>query len=165
MKKEGISIISGHMVLTAFLIEVAVSLVFLLIFAAGMALLQGGSAFAPLFATLSVSAGAFAASFALARKAEKNGWLYGLATGGITFVLLIVIGLAVGEGGVTLTSLFRFVILLLCALIGGVLGVGKAGNWVTAPSSCSGMPPPRFGTAAFFAAKWIIFPKNGQYLI
>lgn len=128
MKKEGISIISGHTVLTAFLIEVAVSLIFLLLFAAGMTLLEGGSAFAPLFATLSVSAGALAASFYLARKAEKKGWLYGLATGGITFVLLTTVGLAVGEGGMTLTSLFRFVILLLCSLIGGVTGVGKAGN-------------------------------------
>ena len=131
MKHVGISTIFGRRsmpVITAVLIEIAVAVCCLLLFATGMTVWEGGTAFAPLFATLSVSAGAFAAAFYQAKKARKKGWLYGLLTGGITFAFLTVIGLAFGDGNVTLTSLFRLIILLLASLIGGILGVGKAEN-------------------------------------
>ena len=131
MKKDGIAIGSDGKIflyLKTGLIGVAVLIGSLLLFAAGMTLLEGGFAYAPLFATLSAAAGAFAASFYLAKTRKQKGWLSGLAVGGIAFALLTVIGLATSGVGMTLTSLFRFVILTLCAMIGGILGVGKAGE-------------------------------------
>ena len=129
MKKDGVSITSGKsrfLYLKAFLIGIAALFCSLLLFAAGMTLFGGGAAYAPLFSTLSSAAAAFAASFYLAKHNRKNGWLSGLIVGGTVFLVLTATALVMNGGGLTLTTAFRFIILLLCALIGGILGIGKA---------------------------------------
>ena len=129
MKKDGIPAGLGNQKTLygkAFLIELAFSVCALLLFALVMTVLGVGFSYAAVFATLSVAIGAFAASFYLAKKIKKNGWLLGVAVGGINFLVLTVTGLFLSADGVTSNTVFRFIILMLCALIGGILGVEKA---------------------------------------
>ena len=129
MKKDGNSkafTVRRAVCLKAVLIGTAVAFALLLLFAAGMTALETGFGTAALFATLSVAAGDFAAAFSLAKDSRKNGWLSGLIVGGVTFAVLTAVALALHGGGVTVTTVFRFVILMLSSLIGGILGVGKA---------------------------------------
>ena len=67
----------------------------------------------------------FAAAFYLSGKNGSRGWLTGAAVGGIVFCVLTLISLMINRGGLTQNTLFRFVILMLSSVIGGILGVNR----------------------------------------
>ena len=73
----------------------------------------------------SLFSGAFAAAFYLSGKNGSRGWLTGAAVGGIVFCVLTLISLMINRGGLTQNTLFRFVILMLSSVIGGILGVNR----------------------------------------
>lgn len=114
--------------LTAALLGIVVTAAFMALFAVVMYMAQIGSEYSPVLATVSLAAGTLAAAFYAARKIGKRGLLIGLATGGITFVLVTLISLIVDKGGITYNTLFHLIILMLSSLIGGVLGVNKKDN-------------------------------------
>lgn len=127
MKKENENMKSVIPVAAAIL-GIAVTAVFMALFAFIMYIAQIGSEYSPVLATVSLAAGTFAAAFYAARKIGKRGLLTGFVTGGITFVVLTLISLIVDKGGITYNTLFHFVIIMLSALIGGVMGVNKKTN-------------------------------------
>lgn len=108
-----------------FSIGVITALVFIALFALVMYLSGAAFKYAPVFATLSVGAGCFAAAFFTAKRQGKRGLLVGAVIGGITFILITLISLIINSGGVTLNTLFHFIILMLSSLIGGIAGVNK----------------------------------------
>ena len=108
-----------------FLIGAAVTAVFILLFALVMYLSGAAFKYAPVFATLSVAIGCFVAAFFTAKRQGSKGWLVGMVIGGITFILITLVSLIVNSGGITLNTLFHFIILMLSSLIGGILGVNK----------------------------------------
>lgn len=108
-----------------FLIGAAVTAVFILLFALVMYLSGAAFKYAPVFATLSVAIGCFVAAFFTAKRQEKRGLLVGTVIGGITFILITLVSLIVNSGGITLNTLFHFIILMLSSLIGGIIGVNK----------------------------------------
>ena len=63
----------------AFILEAAVTAVFIAIFSGVCCFASGGLKYAAVFATVSAAAGAFAAAWFLARKMGSKGWLIGLA--------------------------------------------------------------------------------------
>ena len=115
-------------ILIAALIGVAVTLGFILIFALIMYLIGGGYEYAPLFATVSAAMGTLFASMYLARKAGKKGLLIGGAVGITVFILLVIIALIFNNTSMGVNTLFRFIIIMLSSLIGGVIGVNKNKN-------------------------------------
>lgn len=108
-----------------FIIGVITAMVFIALFALVMYLSGAAFKYAPVFATLSVALGNFAASFFTARRQGNRGWLVGAIMGGITFILITLISLIINRGGVTLNTLFHFIIIMLSSLIGGIIGVNK----------------------------------------
>lgn len=122
--KKGIST-KYKSIIGAFLIGVAVTAVFIAVFAAVMYFFAAGFKYAALFATLSAAFGGFAASFFLAGKSGSRGWLTGLITGICAFLIITVISLAVNHGAMTNNTLFHLVIIVLASVIGGILGVNK----------------------------------------
>ena len=111
-----------------FIIGVVVTAVFILFFALVMYLSGAAFKYAPVFATVSVAIGCFAVAFFTAKKQGSRGLLVGAVTGGIAFILITFVSLIVNSGGVTLNTLFHFIIIMLSSLIGGILGVNKANS-------------------------------------
>ena len=102
----------------AFILEAAVTAVFIAIFSGVCCFASGGLKYAAVFATVSAAAGAFAAAWFLARK-------MGSKVGFASFALITLASLIINRGAVTGNTLFHLVIIILSAMIGGVLGVNK----------------------------------------
>lgn len=112
----------------AFIIELAVAAGCIFLFAVVMYFAETGFRYAPVFATGSAAAGSLAGAFFAARKTERRGWLTGLIIGTATFLILTLVSLIINHGGLTQNTLFRFIIVMLASLIGGVIGVNKGNN-------------------------------------
>ncbi len=95
------------------------------IFGVIMYLLELDKNLSPVLATVSLGFGTFAAAFVIGKKLKKRGILIGFLTGVTAFLLVTVISLAVDKGGITVNTLFHFIILLLSGLIGGISGVNN----------------------------------------
>ena len=107
------------------LIFLGVTVAALLVFATVMYLIEGGYEYSPLFATISAAIGSLVSSLFLARKKQKNGLLIGGAMGITVFLLLLITALILGNFKPSINTLFRFIIIMLSSLIGGVIGVNK----------------------------------------
>lgn len=108
-----------------FAIEIAVTLLAMLFFALIMYFSGATGKYAAVFATVSVAIGSFLASFWTARKNETKGWRTGLIIGLLTFILVTLISLVINDSGVSVNTLFHFIIIMLSSFIGGVMGVNK----------------------------------------
>lgn len=124
MKKENTGL-NFKIPLTAALICIAITTVFMVVFALLMYIAQIGSEYSPVLATVSLAAGTFASAFYAARKIGKRGLFTGFVTGIIIFIAVTLISLIVDKGGITYNTLFHLIIIMLSALIGGVMGVNK----------------------------------------
>ncbi|MGN0451060.1 MAG: TIGR04086 family membrane protein [Acutalibacteraceae bacterium] len=118
-KKGYLSYIKGLIVV------ILVTALFLLLFAFVMYLLGGAAKYAPVFATLSAAFGGFAGAFTAASSKGSKGWLTGAVIGGIVFIVITLVSLIINRGGVTLNTLFHFIIIMLSSLIGGITGVNR----------------------------------------
>lgn len=114
--------------LKVLLIQSAVTVAAMFLFSVVLYLLEGGYQFSPLFATISLGLGCLLASFYAAKKIGKNGLLVGAVVGGITFIIITLIGLMASKDIFTVNTLFRLIILMLFSFIGGVLGVNSKQN-------------------------------------
>ena len=110
------------------IIEVAVTLIFILLFSILMYLTEKGYEYASVFATVSVALGSLAAAFSAAKSIGKKGLLTGAVVGGISFILVTLISLFADNGGLTVNTVFHFIIIMLSSLIGAVLGVNRKSN-------------------------------------
>lgn len=116
-----------------FLLKVLLILIFttvaaMFLFAIIMYFLEGGYEFSPLFATLSLGLGTLVSSFFASKKIGQKGYIIGAVIGGVSFIIITLIGLMASKDIFTLNTLFRLIILMLSSLIGGVLGVNNKGN-------------------------------------
>lgn len=110
------------------LIWIAVTFAFILVFAAVMYLIEGGYEYSPLFATISAAMGTLFSSMYLSRKVGKNGLLIGGAVGIAVFVILVLLSFVMNDSQMGINTLFRFIIIMLSSLIGGVIGVNRNNN-------------------------------------
>ena len=116
----------GYLIyILGFVIGIVVTAVFITLFAVIMYLSGSAFKYAPVFATVSVAIGSLTAAFFTAKKRGSHGLIIGAVIGGITFILITLISLIINRGGVTVNTLFHFIIIMLSSLIGGILGVNK----------------------------------------
>lgn len=127
MKKDLITEKSGKIgiIIKAAALFFAVSAAAVMLFALVMYVFASGFKYSALFATLSAAVGAFAAALYISGKIGSRGWLLGAAVGGTVFFVLTLVSLILNRGGLTQNTLFRLVIIMLAALIGGILGVNR----------------------------------------
>lgn len=107
------------------LIGISVTLAVMLLLAGIMTILDTDRAYAAPFATVSLGAGCFFASFYVAKKRGNRGYIIGLAVGCAVFVAVTAVSLAVCKSGVTLNTLFHLIIVILASVAGGIAGVNK----------------------------------------
>lgn len=115
-------------ILKIIIIEAITMLVGIFMFSAVLYFLEGGFEFAPLFATISLGLGCFAASFYASKKIGQKGFMVGAAIGGITFIIITLLSLMASKDVFTLNTFFKLIILMLLSFIGGVLGVNSKQN-------------------------------------
>lgn len=106
-------------------IGIAVSVLFMLIFSAVLLFFNLDRSYSKPFATISVSVGTFAASYYTAKKIGDKGYLTGLIIGIAVFVIITAVSMIINRSGFTLNTLFHFIIIILSALTGGILGVNR----------------------------------------
>lgn len=107
---------------------VTTTFLFIFLFAIIMYLIEGGYEFSPLFATISLGLGSLFSSMYLARKSGKKGLLIGAIVGMAVFLLMLIISFIANKSQMSVNTLFRFIIIMLSSLIGGVIGVNKGNN-------------------------------------
>lgn len=110
-----VSVIMGFVVLFIFMFALA---------AVGVAVDISESFAAPL-ASVSLAAGGLSSAFLASRKIGSGGILNGLVCGLSMFLIVSAVALITNDGGLTLSTLLRLVIVLLAAFIGGIWGA----NW------------------------------------
>lgn len=113
------------LIIKIFLVFLLISTAMVFVFAAVIYFLEGGYEYSPLFATISVAVGCFAAAFVAGLKLKRKGILIGFAVGFSAFMLITLAALLVNSSAIGLHTLLRLFIMLLCAFIGGVLGVNR----------------------------------------
>lgn len=104
------------------------SAVFVFLFAALMYFFGLDKAYSVIMATASVAAGCFASAFYAAYSVKEKGLLIGALVGAVAFIAVLLISFVIDKGSVSINTLFHFIIFMLSALSGGVLGVNKAVN-------------------------------------
>lgn len=107
------------------LIGVAVTFLLMLLFAAIVHLGNIDRKILPVLSTVSMAFGAFAAAFFSAKRIKDKGYLVGTVVGCIAFAVVTVISLIVSKGGLTLNTVFHFLITIISSIIGGIVGVNS----------------------------------------
>jgi len=115
-------------ILKTAIIEIVTILLSTMIFALVMYFAKLDKSVAPVLGTISVAIGSFFASFLAAKKLGCKGYLTGIITGGVTFLFVLIVSLIIDNGGVTINTIFHFIIFMLSSLIGGIMGVNKKGE-------------------------------------
>ncbi|MBQ8203805.1 MAG: TIGR04086 family membrane protein [Clostridia bacterium] len=110
------------------LIGIIVTAVSVAAFSAAILFLKLDRIYAPAFATVSLALGSFFASRFTARRIGEKGYLVGLITGLVFFCIVTLFALVFDGNGGGFTTLFRFIIVMLASLIGGISGVNKGKN-------------------------------------
>lgn len=109
----------------------AVTFIFMLIFAALIAGADLPDGFIAPAASLASAFGGFVSGFTSSKILKSGGLLNGAVTGGVIFAIVLIISLFADRGGLTFNTLFNFLIIMLSALIGGILGIGgKKKNFI-----------------------------------
>ena len=110
------------------ILGIVVTAVSVALFSAVILFLEMDRIYAPAFATVSLSLGAFFASRYAAKKIGKKGYLTGLVMGLLFFCAVTLFALVFDGNGGGFTTVFRLIIVTLSALIGGISGVNKDKN-------------------------------------
>lgn len=112
----------GKVILIGTLTGVAVSVGAMALFALLMLLFKIDRIYASLFATLSISAGAFVSAYIVGKKVKLKGLLSGFITGFTYFIVIMLISLFLDGADFTSNTAFHFVIIILSGAIGGIVG-------------------------------------------
>ena len=125
MEKEKIKILPT---IISVLLQMAVTLILVAVFALIINLTDIDYKYAPVFGSVALGLGSLAGAMRHSAKKKSKGYLIGLAFGGATFLIVTLIGLILNGGGLTSNTLFHFIIIMLSSLSGGILGVNMGGK-------------------------------------
>lgn len=115
-------------ILIGVLLGIAVSFIFLLIFAAVYTLTDIEEYYNAVFATLSLIFGSFFGAMYTVSKLKSMGFLNGMFVGVMIFILVFIVSVFVSKNSFGLTTFFHFVCCLLSGGISGIIRVNKETN-------------------------------------
>ena len=104
-------------------IGVVVILLLLVLFSFLLTIRDFGPGAVMPMSTACVGFGAFASGFTASKINGKNGFMIGLFSGAVLYVLFLLVSLIVSGGAISLVSFFRLIIMLVCSAIGGIVGI------------------------------------------
>ncbi len=121
LKKDGVNKKKAYII--GALLGVGAILITMLIFSFVLLLAGLDRSYATPFATVSLAVGCFIAARYTAKKIGEKGYATGMIIGGAVFILITLLSLIIGKNGLSLNTLFHFIIIMLAALVGGITGV------------------------------------------
>lgn len=83
---------------------------------------------ADVLVVVAAAAGGFISGYASARLAKEKGLLFGALCGGVQILILLLFSLGVQPETTPLMLVLKFGLLLVCAMVGGILGVNQKGK-------------------------------------
>ena len=95
----------------------------MVLFAAILAAYDVSDFLVTVFSLTALVLGAVAAGFTASKLYGKNGLLIGMVVGVVLFALILLVSLAINPQSVTIQTLIKLVVTVLCAGLGGILGV------------------------------------------
>ena len=95
----------------------------MVLFAAILAAYDVSDFLVTVFSLTALVLGAIAAGFTASKLYGKNGLLIGMVVGVVLFALILLVSLAINPQSVTIQTLIKLVVTVLCAGLGGILGV------------------------------------------
>lgn len=125
MEKEKIKFLP---IMISVLIQVAVTLILVAVFALIVNMTDIDYKYAPVFGSVAVGLGGLAGAMRYSAKKKSKGYLTGLAFGGATFLTVTLMGLILNDGGLTSNTIFHLIIIMLSSLSGGIIGVNMGGK-------------------------------------
>ncbi len=102
---------------------VAATVVSMLLLAFALLITGIDRAYSAPFATISLAIGSLVSSRYTAKKIGDKGYIIGFVIGSVVFILITLLSLIIGENGLSINTLFHFVVVMLSALAGGISGV------------------------------------------
>lgn len=109
----------------ASLCGIAVTVVVMLLLALVMTMVDLPQALVEPLVIVAAGIGAFGSGYICSRKSKEKGFFLGLICGGILFLLSMVAGIVVVPGGFGTIALVKLFAILLCAALGGSVGVNR----------------------------------------
>lgn len=113
--------------LKPFLIGILVSIIstaiLLFIFAFLLTIYDASDSIVVIMSMLAWGIGALAGGFAAAKSYGKNGLIIGFCSGLIMFLILTIVAMIINSSGLTIQSFIKLVLSVICACVGGVLGI------------------------------------------
>ena len=97
----------------------------MVLFAAILAAYDVSDFLVTVFSLTALVLGAIAAGFTASKLYGKNGLLIGMVVGVVLFALILLVSLAINPQSVTIQTLIKLVVTVLCAGLGGILGDKK----------------------------------------
>jgi putative membrane protein (TIGR04086 family) len=85
--------------------------------------------YSSVLSSISMGVGGITAGFLSSRKIRSGGMLNGLFCGLILYLPVFFLSLFLSETGFSMNTVYHFLITILSAVIGGVLGVNKNKNY------------------------------------
>lgn len=75
--------------------------------------------------SISLCIGAYSAGYIASRRRRQNGLVLGMITGVIVYCLVFFLGVMFAKTSITFNAFTKFIMVLICSAIGGVLGVNS----------------------------------------
>ena len=75
--------------------------------------------------SISLCIGAYAAGYIASRRRRQNGLVLGILTGVIVYCLVFFLGVMFAKTSITFNAFTKLVMTLICAAVGGVIGVNS----------------------------------------
>lgn len=76
-------------------------------------------------ASLSLCIGSYCAGYIASRRRRQNGLLLGILTGVVVYCIVFFLGVMFAKTSITFNAFTKFIMVLVCAAIGGVIGVNS----------------------------------------
>lgn len=104
-------------------VSVAVCMVLMIVFAAVLSKSNFSETTVLVMSMIAQGVGALCGGFAGARLFGQSGMIIGAASGAVVFLLFTAAALIFGSGGMTIVTVIKLVLMLLCSVLGGICGV------------------------------------------
>lgn len=110
------------------LIGIVIVLLCLLLFSFIMTKFDAPEPMVSVMSSLALCIGAYSGGYIASKKRRQNGLLIGVITGIIIYCVVFFAGVFFAKSSITFSFLSKMIMTLICAAVGGVIGVNSRGK-------------------------------------
>ena len=110
------------------LVGIIVIFVCLLIFSAFMTKFDAPEPLVVVMSSIALCVGAYTGGYIASKRRRQNGLLLGVLTGIIIYCIIFFLGMIFARNSISLSFINKMIMTVICAAIGGVVGVNSKGK-------------------------------------